>query len=214
MDDHLKEYVDKYQRWREQGDFTFSSKVIPVRESLAPSQWILPAGQVLEILKNARSFALTDCLCRSHYHKCDKPRDVCFLIDEYGDKAVAKNRARRISLADASEVLKKSDRHGLVHLTLYMPGHRIYALCSCCSCCCHDLRLLKEYDRKDLVIRSDYIAMTDRERCNNCGICIDRCMFDARALRDGVLEYNQGSCLGCGLCVSACPEQATTMQLR
>ena len=214
MDDHLKEYVDKYQRWREEGEFTFSSKVIPVQESFAANQWILPSGQVLELLKNARSFALTECVCRSHYGRCDRPRDVCFLIDEYSDKAVSKNRARRISIDDAKEVLKKADKHGLVHLTLYQPGHRIYALCSCCSCCCHDLRLLKDFGRKDLVTKSDYVAVTDRQRCTDCGKCVDRCMFDARVLRNGVLEYDPGSCLGCGLCVSVCPTQATVMQRR
>jgi ferredoxin len=214
MDDHLKEYADKYERWREQGNFTFSSKVIPVQESFTASQWILPARQVLQVLENARSFALTDCRCRLHYGRCDRPVDVCFLIDEYSDKAVEQKRARRISIADASEVLKKADKHGLVHLTLYMPGHRTYALCSCCSCCCHDLRLLKDFDRKDLVTRSDYIAITDRERCTDCGKCIDRCMFDARSLRAGVLAYDRGSCLGCGLCVSFCPTGATEMQRR
>jgi ferredoxin len=214
MDDHLKEYADKYEQWRKQGDFTFSSKVIPVQESFSASQWVLPAIQVLQILEHARSFALTECRCRAHYGRCDRPRDVCFLIDEYSDKAVEQNRARRITIADASVILKKADKHGLVHLTLYMPGHRIYALCSCCSCCCHDLRLLKDFNRKDLVTRSDYVAVTDRERCTGCGKCVDRCMFVARGLRDGVLEYDPGSCLGCGLCVSVCPTEATEMQRR
>ncbi|HTY14902.1 MAG TPA: 4Fe-4S binding protein [Methanoregulaceae archaeon] len=214
MDDHLKEYADKYERWREKGDFTYSSKIIPVQESFAASQWVLPTRQVLQILENAKSFALTDCRCRAHYGRCDKPRDVCFLIDEYSDKAVQKNRARRISLPDAEEVLRKADRHGLVHLTLYMPGHRIYALCSCCSCCCHDLRLLKEFDRRDLVTRSDYIAVTDLERCTECGKCVDRCMFEARKLQNGIFSYDPGACLGCGLCVSVCPAEATEMRRR
>jgi Pyruvate/2-oxoacid:ferredoxin oxidoreductase delta subunit len=169
---------------------------------------------VLEALESARSFALTNCVCRTHYKRCDGPREVCFLIDEISDRAVERNRARRITLAEASEVLKKADEHGLVHLTLYMPGGKIYALCSCCACCCHDLRLLRDFHRTDLVARSDYVAVTDPERCKNCGRCTVRCVFGARVLRDGSMEFYPEACLGCGLCVSACPEKATVMVLR
>ena len=59
MDEFLKSFSDKYDKWREEGDFEFSSKVIPVKESLVTQQWVLPSEQVLEILKNARSFALS-----------------------------------------------------------------------------------------------------------------------------------------------------------
>ena len=214
MDSFLKSFSDKYGKWREEGDFEFSAKVIPVKESLVAQQWVLPGEQVLEILKNARSFALADCICRTHYARCDRPRDVCFLIDELSDKVVGHNKARRLTLAEASEVLKKADEHGLVHMTLHMPGRKIYALCSCCACCCHDLQLILDHGRRDLVVRSDYVAVSDRERCTNCGKCIERCVFGARSLLGDVMEYNAGDCRGCGLCVSVCPEKATAMKER
>lgn len=214
MDEFLKGYSDKYAKWRKEGDFTVSSKVVPVRESFIAQQWVLPQEQALQILRNARSFALTDCVCRTHYGRCDKPRDVCLLIDKMSDKAVERGRGRRLSLAEASEVLKKAEEHGLVHMTLYEPGKKIYALCNCCACCCHDLQLLRDYHRTDLVARSDYIAVTYKERCTDCGKCVERCVFKARSMREGQMDFNAGDCLGCGLCVSVCPEQATVMQER
>jgi len=214
IDEYLKTYADRYESWRKGGAFTYSSKVIPARESFRPRQWILPREQVLQVLKDARSFALTDCDCRTHYARCDKPRDVCFLIDEASDKAVERGKARRISLADAAVVLQKSDKHGLVNLTLFMPGHRIYALCSCCACCCHDLQLLKKFHRTDLVARSDYVSVTDTIACTGCGLCIDRCVFDARRMQENRMKFDAGACLGCGLCVSACPEHAVTLNMR
>jgi len=214
MDGFLKSFSDKYDRWREKGNFEFSSKVIPVKESLAARQWVLPGEQALEILKNARSFALADCLCRTQYARCRKPREVCLLIDELSDKEVGHDRARRITFAEAAEVLKKADEHGLIHMTLYMPGRKIYALCSCCACCCHDLQLILDYHRHDLMVRSDYVAVTDQERCTGCGKCVERCVFGTRSLCDGTIEFDSGACIGCGLCVSVCPEQATVMNLR
>jgi len=214
MDEFLKTFSDKYEEWRKTGIFTYSSKIIPVRESFTAKQWVIPAQQVLQILADAHSFALTDCLCRDHYARCNKPRDVCILIDDLADKAVGRGKARRISLADASHVLAKADKHGLVHMALYMPGHTIYALCSCCSCCCHELQLLKQYSQHDLVARSDFEAVTDMSRCTGCGLCIGRCLFAARSLCEDQLAIDAGACLGCGLCVSACPEHAITMQQR
>jgi len=214
MDEFLKSFADKYERWRNKGDFTISSRVIPVNESVTVQQWVLPAEQMLRILKEARSYALADCACRTHYHRCDKPREVCFLLDELSDKNVERNKARRVSLAEADDVLKKADEHGLVHMSLYQPGSKIYALCSCCPCCCHDLQLLRQYHRTDLVARSDYIAVTNQEQCKDCGKCAERCAFGAREIRDGILRYDPGACLGCGLCVSVCPVEATMMQIR
>ena len=214
MDKYLKSYVDKYADWRKGGTFTYSSRVIPVRESFEAKQWVLPREQVLQILENARTFALADCLCRTHYGRCNKPRDVCFLIDDLADKTIAHGKARKLSLPEAADRLRMADAHGLVHLALYMPGHQIYALCSCCDCCCHDLQLLKTYHRRDLVARSDYEAVTDPSRCTACGLCIGRCVFDARTMHDEKLACNPALCLGCGLCVSACPEHAIVMRRR
>lgn len=214
MDEFLKSYVDKYAGWKKSSEFPYSSKVIPVQESFSPKQWVLPQEQALSILLEARSFALTDCTCRNHYHRCDKPLDVCFLIDDLADKAVSHGKARRITLAEAEKTLRKCDEHGLVHMAYYQPGSRMYAFCSCCACCCHDLQLLLQHDRKDLVARSAYIARTDPDLCTSCGLCADRCVFGARKMQDGKAEYNPASCLGCGLCVSPCPEHAITMEQR
>lgn len=214
MDEFLKSFSDTYEKWRTGGGFSHSSKVIPVHEALSFQQLILTGEEVLCVLSGAESFALTDCLCRTHYRNCDNPRDVCFLLDDFSDRVVARNKARRITLKEAKEVLKKADEHGLVHLALYMPGQRVYALCSCCACCCHDLRLLLQYHRTDLVARSGYAAITDEERCNGCGRCVGRCLFGARRVNDGLLEFDAAACMGCGLCVSVCPEKAVGMQKR
>jgi hypothetical protein len=52
------------------------SKVVPVREALDVKQWVLPTEQVVEFQRNARSFALTPCTCRSRYQHCNNPLEV------------------------------------------------------------------------------------------------------------------------------------------
>lgn len=214
MDDFLKVRVEKYDQWIKDGRISFSSKVIPVNQSLSAEQWILPTAQVEQIVTDARFIALTKCICRSHYHRCDKPLEVCLVLNKVGEKFVEQEKAHPISLSVALDVLRKTNDEGLVHLSLYQPDHELIALCSCCSCCCHDLQLLQAYNRKDLVARSEYIAASDLEICIHCGTCAMRCVFGARTFNSNRMRYNATECLGCGLCVTSCPSQATTMKLR
>ncbi|MFZ2448150.1 MAG: 4Fe-4S binding protein [Syntrophobacteraceae bacterium] len=214
MDDHLKKYVVKYDKWLAAGKISHSSKVVPVSESFDAKQWVMPAEQVESILRNARSIALQKCMCRVHYSRCDKPLEVCLVLNEPGDRFVEKGLARHIPLPEALEVLKRADETGLVHLSLYMPDHEVFALCNCCPCCCHDLQILKLACRKDLVARSEYVAKTDPDECIHCGACAERCAFGAREIRDGELAYDESACLGCGLCVTVCPVEATVMRER
>jgi ferredoxin len=213
-DPFLEKRLVNYDKWLDKGQISSSSKVIPVSESFNTKQWVLPTEQVMEILTNASSVAVQDCECRTHYKRCDKPLEVCLLLNVVGDKFVSKGMARHVSLTEATEILRKANETGLIHLALYMPDHKTFALCSCCSCCCHELQIVKLTARKELMVHSEYIAATDSESCVNCGDCVDRCIFNARTFCDEKMEYNPAACLGCGLCVTVCPVDATTMILR
>ena len=213
-DPFLEKRLVKYDEWLNEGQISSSSKVIPVSESLNTKQWVLPTEQVMEILSNANSVAVQDCECRTYYKRCDNPLETCFLLNKVGDKFVSKGMARYVSLSEATDILRKANVSGLIHLALYMPDHEIFALCSCCSCCCHELQIVKLTERKDLIVHSEYIADTDSEICIHCGECVDRCIFYARIFHDEKMEYNHEACLGCGLCVTVCPAGATTMILR
>lgn len=213
-DPFLEKRVVKYDRWLGQKQISYSSKVIPVSESIDAKQWVLQTDQAIDILRNARTISVQKCVCRMHYQKCDNPVEVCLLLNEVGDKAVSNNQACRVSLSEVIDILKKANDHGLVHLSLYMPDHQVFALCSCCSCCCHDLQIAKIYKRRDLVVGSGYVAITAPEICVNCGECIERCVFGARRFRDEIMEYSPDACFGCGLCVTVCPVEATSMALQ
>lgn len=214
IDPFLEKRIVKYDKWLNKGRISHSSKVIPISESFNAKQWVLPTEQVMEILRTAKSVAVQNCECRTHYKRCDNPLEVCLLLNDVGDKFVAKGEARHVDLTEAADILKKANESGLVHLSLYMPDHEVYALCSCCPCCCHDLQIVKQFGRKELMVRSEYVAVTVPEDCIHCGECVDRCVFGARVLQDERMEYNIDACLGCGLCVTSCPAEAISMELR
>jgi ferredoxin len=213
-DPFLEERVVKYDQWLNSGKIDFSSKVIPINESIEAEQWVLPTEQALEILRKARTVALTNCACRTHYRRCDKPVEVCLTLNETGEKEIAQGLARPITLSEAAKVLRKANENGLVHLTLYMPDHEVFALCNCCACCCHDLQILKQYGRRDLTVRSEYLAVTDEEACIHCGQCVARCVFEARKHENDQMIFDPDACFGCGLCVTTCSANAIKMKPR
>lgn len=214
MDDFLKPRLAKYQTWIEQEKIRYSSRIIPVNESIEGKQWVLPTNQILAILKKANTIALSDCICRSNYKRCTNPLNVCLLLNQYGQKHIKKGTARNISFEDATSVVKMANEKGLVHLSLYRPDQELYALCSCCPCCCHDLQLLLIYNKGQLIAHSDYVAATDMDQCVHCGECIQRCYFNARSIENENIFNNFEKCYGCGLCVTVCPVSAISMHQR
>lgn len=52
------------------------------------------------------------------------------------------------------------------------------------------------------------IPSMDRDKCDECGICMDVCRFEA--IHDFVIDPI--SCEGCGLCMHACPNEAIKME--
>lgn len=122
-----------------------------------------------------------------------------------------KGFSKKINLDEAKTILKQANQNGLIHLTLYKPDHEVFALCSCCSCCCHDLQLVLRYGKEYILTKSDYIAQDDSDKCIQCGQCADRCEFNARKYNDQELTYDPELCYGCGLCITTCPENAIIM---
>ncbi len=213
-DEKLEKRMHRVDGWVKEGKIPCSSKVIPVLQSQEFLQWVLPTQQVLEILRNSRSFALANCLCRETLKRCDNPLEVCFYTNDVADQKIEKGAARRVSLHEAAEALKLANEYGLIHLTIYNPEQHVYALCSCCECCCHDIAFMKKLGRPDLVAHADYVAVVDSDACVQCGTCTQRCVFGAQSLESGAVVYQQDRCYGCGLCVTTCTTNAIRMVLR
>jgi len=212
-DEHLEGVLRRHEGWMREGKVPYPARVIPVGESLEAEQWVLPTERAVEVLRSARSFVLADCVCRTHYRRCGNPVETCFVLDGAAEAYLEEGKGREVSLDEAERVLREADRHGLVHLAVNSPDRHPWGLCSCCTCCCYHLQILKGFDRPEWIVRSEYRARTDLDRCVGCGTCADRCPFEARAIEDGELRFEEDRCYGCGLCVSTCPEEAITLEL-
>jgi MinD superfamily P-loop ATPase len=52
------------------------------------------------------------------------------------------------------------------------------------------------------------LAVIDKTKCDNCGVCREKCRFDAIT---EAIEVDPIACEGCGVCAAICPSDAITM---
>jgi NAD-dependent dihydropyrimidine dehydrogenase PreA subunit len=165
-----------------------------------------------KILREARLISIGECGCRKKLHRCDAPLDVCFSLNRAAEELLKKGLAKKVSLEEALDALKRAHEAGLVHVTYMFKGEeKPEVICSCCSCCCHSLSALVRFGMPNAVVASKFIAALNPETCINCGKCVTRCQFRARRLENGRLLYDKTRCFGCGVCTSTCPTGSTSL---
>lgn len=214
-----KRYLNDYsnEELRKQAGDLENAVTIPVNVEIKTNHRVLDLSEVESYLRRARNIGLQDCGCRVEKGNCDAPRNVCISIDQPDDYfgKNARYRARKSTLKEALEALRKSHEAGLVHMAYTMKGDdRVSLICSCCPCCCSTLGGLLRFGIATKVLTSKFVTEENYEKCLRCGRCADRCVFGARRFEAGELVIDSSRCFGCGLCVSTCPAGAITLKHR
>jgi NAD-dependent dihydropyrimidine dehydrogenase PreA subunit len=151
---------------------------------------------------------------------CDAPLKVCIALNGWADKYLTSDefKARqpcKVTIDEALNALKKSNEAGLVHMAYIYTDNKNNgnpdAICSCCSCCCSILGGILRFGMAPHLLKASAKSIRDSSKCENCGVCVDRCHFGARKVENGKLVYDEGKCFGCGLCVNTCPTQAISL---
>ena len=211
----MKFYTE--ERAKEIADDLENAVTIPVNVDLGAQHRVYDLSQVKEILEKSERYAVQSCGCKDRYGNCDSPREVCLSINYYADEVLETGEygSREITKDEALDVLRRSHEAGLVHMAYTMKGGDVpFLICSCCPCCCHTLGSLVRNGLHTEILTSKYIALDDPNLCDDCGDCVERCVFQAREMIHGRLEFDSSKCFGCGLCVSKCPTDAISLTPR
>lgn len=188
---------------------------MPVRPEAVAEGELLPGDDVREVVRNARSIAVSNCVCRVlkklEGGECKYPLETCLSLNGWADYYVENLDGRYITTEEALAILDQSDRLGLsVHMSNCKEPE---VICNCCNCCCGLIAAYTAFPDADAVkLLTNYRMELDREKCVNCGICADRCPTKALTMVDGKLEFNSKMCSGCGLCVTGCPKHAPILR--
>jgi Pyruvate/2-oxoacid:ferredoxin oxidoreductase delta subunit len=187
------------------------TRVIPVGRSIEAGRvQVLAPENLREIIENARRLAVTNCTCRLSMRKCDAPLEVCLQINRGADYAVERGSGRELSKEEARHIIRQAENAGLIHVTMNKADVAHY-ICNCCGCCCISFSLLMSEGLRRCE-PSRYRPEVDEEVCSACGMCEDRCWFNAIVVSDDdVAMVHEEKCLGCGQCAIGCPEEAISM---
>jgi len=208
-----KEFMDSYLQVFEKSLHPVF-KVIPVEEALDEfvPHLIIPYTKASEILAQSKQIVVIDCICRKTMRRFDKPLNVCLVLGEATDFYVERGIGEVLTQKQAQEILKLASDSDLVH-TMDNPAMRYptHIICNCDDQACVYIRGLKEFGSDKAITKSGYIPVTDFSLCTNCGTCVDKCIFGARIMENGKLQFIKDKCYGCGLCVKNCQVEAIRM---
>jgi len=186
------------------------TRVIPVGQSIDTGKVkVLSPENVREIIDSSTKLAVTNCTCRLSMRKCDAPLEVCLQVNRGAEYTIERGSGRKISKAEAFDIIEKAENAGLVHVTMNKSNVGTF-ICNCCGCCCQSFTLLIS-DGLELCDPSRFVASSDDEICTGCETCMERCWFNAIQMVDGHASILENKCLGCGQCTIACPENAMTL---
>ncbi|HEY49966.1 MAG TPA: 4Fe-4S dicluster domain-containing protein [Dehalococcoidia bacterium] len=202
-------------------------RIVPAYQAILDSPEILPCEDMREIIRSARSLAVTHCTCRRRKgavgNNCDKSHsmvDIQFNIS--AEYLISRNAGTRLSADDALALIDDCEELGLIHTCENSTRMRPrWGMCNCCTDCCMIYQPLNRFQVPvtKCVAKSRYEARVDIDICNGCQDCADWCPFDAIEMvkTEGSKKYKASvdleKCMGCGVCVLKCEPQALSLKL-
>ncbi|MFC1848255.1 ATP-binding protein [Chloroflexota bacterium] len=202
-------------------------RIVPAYKAILNSPEILPCEDMREIIKSARSIAVTHCTCRRRKealgNRCDASHsmvDIQFNIS--AEYLISRNAGTRISPDEALALIDECEELGLLHTCENSTRMRPrWGMCNCCTDCCMIYQPLDRFKVPvtKCIAKSRYEARVDKDICDGCQNCMDWCRFDALEMvkLDGSKKHkayvDSEKCMGCGICVLKCEPQALNMHL-
>jgi len=191
-------------------------RVIPVNQSVRMGMEVRPFESAAEIVASARSWGVTECLCRKQQaligQPCGHPLDVCMVFSERPGFFDGSSYIKALTQDEALATLRRAAEAGLVH-SVSNNQEGLWYICNCCTCSCGILRGMAELGIANVVARSAFVNRVDEELCIACGACVDACQFGALSV-DDVARVDAVRCVGCGVCTVACPQEALSLVRR
>jgi len=194
------------------------TRIIPIEDAITPQLEILPTEHALKIVDSVDFISLFNCACRHAARLagegCGRSEETCMHFGDLAKFFTERGFAKRITKEQAKAILNKTQKEGLIHLTINT-DEGSFAICSCCSCCCVQLKGLSKLHKPGVVAASRFYSYVDPDKCQGVGACEARCHFGAITIKkDEIASSDIEQCLGCGLCVAACPHEAIVLKER
>ncbi len=171
-------------------------RVIPVEKAIEGETRKASYEEISKYLDEATVFTVSDCSCRTSREVMGEgcghlKEDMCIQLDHAAEYYIRTGRGREITREEAYEIIKRAEDNGLMHQIPNFDGTgKTHAICNCCGCSCFAMRIAQMYSNADMV-RSNYVAHVDAEKCVACGECVENCPTNAARLGQKIPMQNQ-----------------------
>lgn len=167
------------------------------------------------IIESPDRILALDCPCRVVHPNPCLPLDVCLVMGDPFIDFVAEHHAERsriINRSEAIDILVAEAEKGHVHHAFFKEAAfgRFFAICNCCSCCCGAMQAYR--NGLPMLASSGYVCVVDSDKCETCGVCVNKCPFQAIQVEETHLKIGSQSCMGCGVCLHFCPQGALSLK--
>lgn len=162
-------------------------RVVPIESAIEGIPDVNEHDKLSYYINKYDKFSVSPCSCRAARTSIDDgcghlDQDMCVQMGKGAEHYIRTGRAREITREEVYEILKRAEDNGLMHdmPNIEEPGESS-AICNCCPCACFGLRVGLLYGARD-VIRSNFVAVVDEEKCVACGQCVESCPGNALKL--------------------------------
>lgn len=170
-------------------------RVIPIEQAIQGETRRASYEEISKYLNEAKVFTVSDCSCRTSREVMGEgcghlKEDMCIQLDHAAEYYIRTKRGREITREEAFEIIKRAEENGLMHQIPNFDGTgKTHAICNCCGCSCFAMRIAQMYSNSDMV-RSNYVAHVDQDKCVACGECVENCPTNAVRLGTKLTQIN------------------------
>lgn len=162
-------------------------RVIPIEKAIQGETRRASFEEISKYLNENTIFSVSDCSCRTAREAMGEgcghlKEDMCIQLGHAAEYYIRTGRGRQITREEAFEIIKRAEENGLMHCIPNTDGPgKTHAICNCCGCGCFAVRIANMFVNPDMV-RSNYVAQVDKDKCVACGECVENCPTNALKL--------------------------------
>ena len=162
-------------------------RVIPIESAIDGESRKAGYEEISRYLNENDIFSVSNCSCRTDREVMGEgcghlKEDMCIQMGHAAEYYIRTGRAREITREEAFSIIRRAEENGLMHEIPNTDGSgKTHAICNCCGCGCLSMRTATMFKNVDM-IRSNYAAKIDAEKCVACGQCVEYCPVNALRL--------------------------------